>query len=270
MNTVQRLIKSGAIALAVFLIINIFGGLLFVVSLITNIDFGGGRSRQNFEEVYENVKSVELELPYSDVILKVGDEFKVKGEQVSKSFRSTLEDGTLEIKENKNWLQNQSPGTVTILIPEGIYLEELSMDSGAGRIVIDGIVSDNLELDQGAGIVEIKNSFFEQVSIDGGAGEIQVRSSTLKDLDIDAGIGRVDLEAEILGNSQINCGVGEMKIFLLGHEKDYRLSISKGIGNIQLNGVSKESNFIHGDGINQLRLDGGIGNIEVSFEEVDS
>ena len=133
---------------------------------------------------------------------------------------------TLEIEEEKSWLNNTNR-KILITILENTILEELDINTGAGKFIIDGIVVRKLDIEQGKGQLQIKNSYAYKADIDGEAGEISIINTTLNNLELDSGVGKVELKSNTTGNSQINCGGGEIDIILLEHQEDYRISLKK-------------------------------------------
>lgn len=169
--------------------------------------------------------------------------------------------------EEKVWSwNNNQEGYITLYIPKNMDLKELDIDNGAGRVEMDGIFARKLDLDHGAGTIKIVNSSFDKVDIDGGAGKIEIASSVLNDMRLSAGVGKVDIDAELLGNNRIECGVGGIDLLLKGSKEDYKITTEKGIGSIKIKGESISNDHTYGDGKNTIRVEGGIGSINIDFE----
>lgn len=275
MSNFQKVIKVLAICFAIFLIINIFGAIVFGITLFANItgrsnhEINANLSGDGIVESYDNVDKIDIELVASELVIKTGNELRVETENLNNDFSSKAVNGTLKIKENKVWFwNNNSSGKIILYIPQSMILRDLSIDTGAGTIYIDGINAEKLDIDHGAGLLEILNSDFEKVDIDGGAGRISIKSSTLNNLDLDAGVGRVDIEGKITGKSDINCGIGEMNVNIIGNEEEYTIKAEKGIGSIKINGDEQASNVTYGSGKNRIDLEGGIGSTNISFSNL--
>lgn len=268
MNRIQKIIKLIAICLAIIIIANIFSTLFYGLSLITDIDLNKeNKDKITFKETYEEIERIEVDAVSSNIIIRIGDSFKVETQNIKNNFSSNKKRKTLEIEESTGLFnKNKGNGKIIIEIPEEIELEELKIDTGAGKFEITDITAKEFEMNHGAGLLNITNSNFKESDIDGGAGEINILSSTLNNLELDAGIGKINLEAEITGNSKIECGVGEININLLGEKNNYSISTEKGIGTIKINGENQSNSTIYGIGNNKLELEGGIGNINVNFK----
>lgn len=269
MSQAQKIIKILAICLAVVIITNIISGIVFVFSAIFGLNFDSSDNNLvNFEETYQDVRSIKLETISSTVNIKTGDNFKVVAQNVKNNFSVKLVDETLKIEEyKKSWFSNDFKGNITIYIPINYELDNLDIDLGAGKINIENMLADKFDIKQGAGTISILNSKFNKTDIEGGAGKIEINSSTLNNLNLDAGVGQVDINGNITGNSKIECGVGSMNIKLSENKNDYTIMAQKGLGNISIEEIDQKSDITYGTGINKIKLEGGVGSISVIFDK---
>ncbi|MCI8588272.1 MAG: DUF4097 domain-containing protein, partial [Bacilli bacterium] len=251
---------------AALLIVSIFSFVLMALGVVAT--FGDGNSGENFQKTYQDVVLIDVDVAYANIIVQAGDEFSVEASNVSKKFSSTLTNGKLKIKEKKNWLWgSHSSGKIVISVPRSVQLSELKVDSSAGKIEIDEIIANRLDVSQGAGLLTIRKSEFFHTDIDGGAGMIEVSSSKLRNLDLDSGVGKVSIEATITGNSKIDCGVGAIELLLFGTKDDYKIEAEKGLGSIKIDGHEYKSDSVYGEGSNTITLDGGVGSINIRFND---
>ena len=248
MNGFQKIVKVFAICLGIVIIVNICIAILSIFSIgnfIENID---NETVKSFEESYENVEKIDIDSVSSNITIKQGNQFKVES-STKNGIVSKFNNGTLELDEKTKLFFNSGyVGEIIVYIPGNIILRELKIDSGAGRIDIDSINSSNFDIDHGAGTLKISNSKFNKTDIDGGA-------------------GKIDIQANITGNSNISAGVGEINLTLLGSKDVYKISTEKGIGSIKISGEQYDSNQIYGTGVNDLKVEGGIGTINIDFKE---
>ena len=68
----------------------------------------------------------------------------------------------------------------------------------------------------------------------------------------------------LLGECDLKFGVGQSDLILLGGKDSYTVDIEKGVGNITLDGVDV-TDFDNGDGENHIKIEGGIGTINIEF-----
>lgn len=269
MNGVHKVIKILAICFAIFIIMNIVGGIIFGISLFTNIEFLNNKVVvKEFEEKYQNVNNITIDVISTNLVIKAGNEFKVEANDLKSKFTSKVINGNLKIEEIKSWfLSGNVAGTITVYVPQEIA--KLKIDAGAGRIQINQITTSDFDISQGAGSLTITDSKFGRSDIDGGAGEIKIYNSELNNVKLDAGVGKIDIESRITGNSKIECGIGEMNITLLGKQEDYRINAEKGIGSLKINNQEqKVDNMNYGIGDNVIKIDGGIGAINISYKDI--
>ena len=270
MSNFQKAIKVFALCLAGFIILNIISGVLWFLSLFANIGFKS-ESREDFSEVYQGITKLDVDLARSKLELKEGSAFKVEIKNAHDHLKISEKNGILKIKEKNFWLWNtHASSRITVYVPKNINLNTIRIDAGAGTIYMDQINSDILDINQGAGILTITNCKFLKTNIDGGVGEIKVTSSLLNQLDLEAGASKMNIEAQISGASKIECGVGTVFLSLLGNEKDYRISVEKGLGNILINHKEYKNNIVYGNGKNILKIEGGVGSIDVQFKNNDT
>lgn len=268
MSNVQRIIKYAAIALAIFLILNIISGIIFAVVVMGTIFSNKNEISENLESltVTSSPYILDIETSSVNIMIQEGDTFKV--ETNNKNIITKEINGKLIICEKSwNWFGKTNTSELVISIPVGLSFDELVMETGAGKINIESLSTKRLDLDLGAGKVEIGNLIVEkQTEIDGGAGEIVINDSKLHNLDLDQGIGKVAITAKITGSSEINSGVGALELNLLGTKEDYRIKIDKGIGIAKIGEEEMKSNTYYGDGTNFIDIDGGISSIKIKYQ----
>lgn len=266
MNSGQKAIKVAAVCLAIFIIVNILNAIFMGIRFLGGFQ-SSSSSTIDFVEEYSEVSQIKIDVNASKVNVRRGSVLKVEASGVSNHFTSKIiSNEILKIEEHQSWFWHYQSGEITITIPNDMTLEELNIDCGAGNIEISDITAGKLDIDAGAGRLKIEHSNFQNSDIDGGAGEILITSSLLRDLDLDAGVGKVSINGEIYGKSSIECGVGEVNLNL-GSALNYQLIIQKGIGSIRVNDASYNKDITLGTGENVIKIEGGIGAININCLE---
>ena len=275
MTTAQKVIKYLATAFAVFLIITIIsailsGGyaLLSALGLIhTNKDIVTENLKVISREVKE-VTTLKLDLAYTNLDIKTGDDFKVETNNSKITFEEN--NGSVKIKEeNRNWLNNNNMSSnLIIYIPEDmIAIDETKIQTGAGKINIEKLNTQSLYLELGAGDVYIENVIATgETKIDGGVGKAELKSCEINNLKANLGMGEFTFSGKLTGKSKIDSGVGAINIDLIDNKNNYKIDVSKGLGNVTLDGQKLETDRVYGIGENYLDIDGGIGEIKIDFE----
>lgn len=257
MNTTQKVIKTFAICLAALIILSIINGVAHLVTSAFSFN-----NDVNINETYNSdINNIKIDVGTTNMVIKYGDTFSITAENVSKEFKIKEEGNTLIIKEkNITIFGNKKSSHTTITIPND--LNNLSIDIGAGKLELSDITSNNFSLNQGAGKVVITNLISNNTTIDGGAGELHITSSKLQNLDLELGAGKCYYNGILLGNNKIDQGVGELILDL--YREDYTIKASKGLGSITINGESYSKDVTVGEGINDIKIDGGIGSIIIN------
>ena len=278
----QKVIKYLAIALAIFLIVNIIGAILSIIGIIGGIAFFTNTITDVKEEIVqespeyleqpeviadniniEDIVKFEIEVKYSNLEIKKGD-FKVESNDTN--VKCTQKGNELIVKETgNNWLRNKEGNKVIIYIPENKEFNEIEIDTGAGNIEIESLNTKDLSFSIGAGKVVINNlKVTNEAEIDGGAGKVDILSGEICNLNLDMGIGEFNICTKLLGNNDIEQGMGKLTIKLRDSQENYTIRTRKGMGPITIDGKEAQNNSIYGNGQNILNIEGGMGAIEIT------
>lgn len=278
----QKVIKYLAIALAIFLIVNIIGAILSIIGIIGGIAFFTNTITDVKEEIVqespeylkqpeviadniniEDIVKFEIEVKYSNLEIKKGD-FKVESNDTN--VKCTQKGNELIVKETgNNWLRNKEGNKVIIYIPENKEFNEIEIDTGAGNIEIESLNTKDLSFSIGAGKVEINNlKVTNEAEIDGGAGKVDILSGEICNLNLDMGIGEFNVCTKLLGNNDIEQGMGKLTIKLTDSQENYTIRTRKGMGSITIDGKEAQNNSIYGNGQNILNIEGEMGAIEIT------
>lgn len=276
MTTAQKIIKYFATAFAVFLIITIIsailGGGYALLSAFGLINTDKDIIAEDVNVISSEVKEIstlKIDLACSNLDIRVGNNFKVETNNPKVTF--TNDNGSVKIKEdNRNWLKNNNKEiNLIIYFPENmVALDETKIATGAGKINIEGLNTQGLYLELGAGDVYIENVIVTQeAKIDGGVGRTELKSCEMHNLKANLGMGEFSFNGKLIGKSKIDSGIGAINIDLSDHKKNYTVDVSKGIGNVTIDGQEIEMDRVYGTGENYLDIDGGIGKIRIDFKE---
>lgn len=268
MSGLQKIIKSLALAFAMFLTFSIISGIMYGFSFLGNIlgdDEKSITEKLNNLEINDDTLLLDVNVSSSNIIIKNGETFKA--ETNNKYINSKQDKNKLYIKEKKhNWFQNNNSELI-IYVPNDFVFDGVSIETGAGKVNIDTLSTKQLYLNLGAGKVDINNlTVFENTKIDGGAGEININALSMNNLDLDMGVGKLSLTSKLTGNNKIDSGVGAIDLSLIGSLEDYKISLDKGIGKATISGDNMKDDYTYGTGVNKIDIDGGIGSINIDFK----
>lgn len=276
MNDFQKVIKYIAIAfgfyLALQIIVAIVIGTTALLGAVTGWkNFSSNEKVEivNITKQYEDVQELKIELALSDLTIQQGDEWKVEVANMPKGFeekqsgkRLILTDENIEHKLFQNL---EVTPKVVVTIPKGIELNQVKIETGIGSTNIQGMNCNGFELNQGVGNVKIENITCEKMNVKGGAGTFELVNVNSQSLHLEAGVGKTVVKGNLQGDSRIEAGIGAMKLELIGAKENYTIKPQTGIGAIYIDRTKVEGNASYGEGDNVVRIEGGMGKVDISF-----
>lgn len=307
MTTAQKIIKYLAIAFAIFLIIAIISLIMFGVYALSGVlglkdnskinvsgnmqtvDFGSistnsinsaenvinsgnatnnsGNSTNSATSInLADITALDIEVKHINLVIKNGDTFRYETNNDNITYRQ--ERNELKIEERSRGLFNDIEDTLVIYIPENFNLSKINIEAGASKVEIENLAANNLDLELGAGEATVSNlNITGHCKLEGGAGRVSIFNGNINNLDLDMGMGEVNINALITGNSDIDAGIGTLNLNLQGSKADYRIRLDKGVGNIRINGENISNGSTYGEGANIIKIDDGIGNINITVNE---
>lgn len=208
----------------------------------------------NISESYSGVESIDLDLGFSEVEVKTGNDFKIDANNVPiNKFKSYVENGVWHVQNNTSsriFNINNCQPKVIIYIPESFKSSKLKINIGAGELIADKLNAGDTDINVGAGNLKINNLVTDEIKIN-------------------CGVGNVEIGGKVNNNGDIKCGVGNIGLNLNGNEKDYNYNLKLGIGEITLNGdnlsgigsrvIDNTSND------NNFKIDCGIGKVSLNI-----
>lgn len=279
MTSLQKVIKYGAMAFGFYLVFVIISAIVFGITTIFGISFGINTYKSlnnenseipSFTQSFEDVNSLDIELDVSKLYIKKGNEFKVEVDKPTNKFYCKMNQDTLKIKDNRSkvGLFNFSDDVVpeiTIYIPENQELDKIELDAGVNETYIEKLVADKVDIETGVGKFIADEINTDILKIEGGAGETKIQNSNVRELKLDAGVGKFVINSKILDEAQIDAGVGQLIVNLEGNKDDYKVKTSTGLGNLLVDGKKASDEQIIGDGNCYVKVEAGVGEVQVNF-----
>ena len=190
----------------------------------------------------------------------------------NKYLKVTEENGCLVITDtNRNYSNANGKIQVNLYLPTDFTFQKANITTGAGQVNVDRLAAEDLYLELGAGQVQIETLEATRSSkINGGAGQVIVNDGTLHNLDLDMGVGELRIKSALTGDCDLDMGVGATYLNLVGSIDDYRIELDKGVGAATLEGESLSDGAVRGSGENTIDIDGGVGEIRISFAGKDA
>ena len=274
MNSLQKIIKYGAMAFAIILIVGIISS---IASAIFGIGFflASPRETKNIKQDYNDFNAIEINNGVGDVEIIASDKFSLEALNLSVNAQIENNKGKLVVSNDEQifnlfgWnLRDDDNTKIIIKVPADFQLTEIVIKNGAGKVEISDLSTIFLKLETGVGKFSANNLTSEKTEIDGGVGEVRIENSKIGNLYLNSGVGDIYIGGDITGNNRIECGVGKVAIELIRNIKEYNIQVKTGLGDVKFNqkkvGDQFNSNATIADIIS---VDGGIGEININFPE---
>ena len=322
MNGIQKVIKYCAMAFAAFLTVVILGTIVSVVMGVTtgiagvNFLLEGDKERINLAEEYsvEEVKVLGITNILVDcnaeITVKPGDVLAIEAVNVTDEYKISQANGKLSIVQKTPqikigfWFDSASEKeTVTVTVPKEIFMEQVKVKSGSGKVSLEDFQTDSLAVDSGSGSVAVRDVTTKRMYIDSGSGKVSLTSTNAENTElitgsggihvedaklgvfrldsgsgsvtmrniiaekakVDSGSGSVLVEGTLTGTCEFETGSGSLTMRLDGREEDYLVKAECGSGTFRMNGKKREDG-IYGTNVNgELIIDSGSGSVNVEF-----
>ncbi len=175
------------------------------------VEFGEG----TLEIVYEDVEAVQIE--YKNL----------------SNYKCYVKENTLHIVSKSKIHIGSEDGTLCVILPKNMVLNEVDVEIGAGVAKIEKVVANAFDISVGAGKADVT--------------EVDVK----------------ELDAEV--------GAGLLKLLMAGSEADYSYEAEYGIGKLtigqtEISGVGGEKNFANPGAGRNMDLECGVGELIVEFQ----
>lgn len=212
--------------------------------------------------IQSNTKAFDIKLDSAMLIIEEGNKFTISTN--NKYISLTEEESKIKIKE-KDHFSFKNSSTLKITIPKNYSFNNLNIVSDGGIINISKLNVNALSLQLKASSLTLDDVVVnEKLTINGGAGTIDVKNSDISNLSLVVGVGNCNISASLKNNNVIEAGVGQLNIELLDNIDDYKIKLTKGIGDITINNLKITDNNTFGNGNKNISLTGGIGPISIT------
>ena len=200
------------------------------------------------------------------------DCFRVEADGMRK-FQGYVEDDTLVIcGTSKTGSNNEGNlgGFICLYVPEDYDFEKVTMDVGAGSVIVEDLRTDSLEANVGAGKMDFARLNADQATLDCGAGQLTVEELNSRVVELSVGMGSVHLTGDVAEGLTADCSMGELKLTLAGEQTDFNYDLSCGMGALKVgsdsyNGMAQEKQ-IDNHASKNMQLDCAMGSVKVEFQ----
>ncbi len=223
-----------------------------------------------------DVHNLDLDIGGGSLILQYGDGMELKKDG-GPECQYYIEGDTFYLKQRCP-VGGGSPDLI-LTLPEGICLEEVDIEMGAGEVMTKGLLSsEEVIVEMSAGEISMDAVETGRLEAEVGAGAVSVFELDAGECDMEVSMGSITLqEALVTGNMNAEVSMGEISIFLRDSYEDHDYEVDCGMGEIticQEDGKTNEyagfSNLAERSGKNSTGesvygLNCNMGNIYVKF-----
>lgn len=245
-------------------------------------------AEEDFSFPWEDIEEIKLDVDNSDITVtqntaEDGENIRLEVEYRKKNHKrkvkAYMSGSTLKIEDSGSWrIQNSDSVRVAMRVPaeliERTWLKEIRLEQARGRINVEiPLTAEEISINVGAGECEIGERLTaeKKISLEVEAGLLAVGELAAEKVDISGGVG--ELTAALIQAEKIEMegGVGSIQVKAAGKETDYSYDIDCGVGGVTI-GERSYSGLSAGEeiknpGSKEIKIDCGVGNVEVTFEE---
>lgn len=216
-------------------------------------------------EINSDIHTLSMKIGAAKITIHEGDEFSV--ESNLKYLKVSDEGGVLSLIEDHHTGVTDEDSMLTLTVPHGHVFDSIDIETGAASIEADTLSAGNLRLMLGAGDVTIDSiSATSEAEITGGAGNITIEGGNIANLALEMGVGNINFTLSLSGENELEMGVGNARLELLGGKENYSVEITKGVGNIKVDGKEVTDFGISSDSGCTVDIEGGVGNFDLFFK----
>ena len=279
MTGFQKFIKYAAIAFGIYLSITIVLVLLGVargfVGASRNDEFKDiirDREEYHTEDItrnYENIKSLEVNVEETELIIRNGDTFRIEGTNIPDRMEIEQDGNKLKVSDEElpSSFSDENM-VVTIYIPEDVKLDNIDLEINYVSADIQKLNTANLKLDIYNNYCEIDEIIADNMEFKNEEGNIDIYDAEIGRLLFDSESGVEDVSLDITVNAEFNLEYSYTDMNLIGKEEDYQISTRNKSGNIYIDDETITSNAeTWGSGNTKINLDNVNADIFITFRE---
>lgn len=178
----------------------------------------------------DEIENLKLEIESAKVTIKEEkrDNILVQVKDAESYFDYDVDDNCLKIEQTHKVI-NSDDAKINIIVPKGFQFDEVTAETGVGKLTVSSINAKKIDLEVGAGQIIAKNINCEdELNIDCGLGDVSVTLYSLSQFgySIDCGMGNVTI-----GDDHYS-GIAQSKS---SHEhQKHMIYVSCGMGNVDI------------------------------------
>ncbi len=277
MTVLQKITKYAAAAFAVFLAVSIIGGTVGGVLSVAQLGFSfsdGDEKEETLQtatteiSLTESIKELDIELKSSKLSVSNGSTFSIKhaGSGIKTEKYITANGIGIKLRENANLPSDTFFDKVELTVPADTVFDKVRIDMKAGSVQVGSLTATDLDVSCDAGSFIASKLFVSgKADIDIDAGNVDVKYGEIGTFDCDTEAGRISFGGKVKIGAEIDSEVGSVRLALVGSRDDYTLDIDKSVGSVTVDGARITDKTPVGSGSAKIKIDGGVGSVDIVF-----
>lgn len=205
-----------------------------------------------------DISSISLDIDTAQCTVRTGDTWSLSAGN-STTWGVSGNKLVVEQHNKSGWWFRSRPGDITLTVPEGTQLTELTADIDAGS-------------------AKIYNIQAQRMSYDVDAGSLQAENIHTAELRASCDAGNIDISGIVAGDAELDCDVGNIDLSLLDGSTIGRVSGDVDLGNVSVrangetisdrkSGISQQISCAvpNAPGNNLLTINCDVGNVDVQL-----
>ena len=220
------------------------------------------------------ITDIDIELGGNNLIIeKSEDEYIwIANNSNVKTVKYALKNGVFKLYYGNtvnNWNDIAKNSNICLYLPEGMNLNTIDIEMGAGNMESIVLAADEIDLEIGAGNFDIEGLLSDKVDISVGAGNAEIDNIDSGKASLKVGAGEIVADDMTVKNLDVECGMGNVSLTLSGDVTDYNYHVESAMGNVRIGdneytGIIGERNINNGSS-RKIDVECAMGNIEIDF-----
>lgn len=227
---------------------------------------------------YSGIDSISVDCADYDLSIAVDSSI----EQIQVSYLSNngnvsvgTDNGTLIIRQRKSYnlytlFKNrdviETPGIIYVQVPKDFSLDSLTLSVEDGDSTLGKLAVKQLDLSTGKGAFVASYTYADNATIHTGDGSTIFENVTFDKATVTGGDGDIGFSGHLYSSGNFHIGDGNLTLLVYASRDYYGLSISKGDGDIFIDGDNYENVPLEESGSHNIFLENQKGNCNLIFQ----
>ena len=180
---------------------------------------------KNIVEIFENVKSIEIDLQKIELQIKKGEQVKIEYPEILKALKIEQNEEKLDITDEELSIDEDSEQKViTVYLPDNEKLDMIDLEVKNKNINIEKLNTANLKLNINENDCNINEILSDSIELNNQSGKLTINDCETKSINMHSETGHDKLNMKITEMANITINSSSTEVNLLGNEQDYQVN----------------------------------------------